>query len=63
VTREEGRMSNDRHTILGWYWMEEGYENDGSCGPFTTQEAALRHARCNEAEEPYAVYLSEQDLM
>jgi len=55
-------MANERHTIPGWYWIEEGYEGDGSCGPFTTQEAALRHAQSNEAEEPYTVYLSAHDL-
>jgi len=52
----------DIHTIPGWYWAEEGYETDGSTGPFMTFDAALRHAKLYEAEDAFVFYLSAIDL-
>lgn len=60
---EEGDEMRDLHNIPGWYWVEEGYEAEGSCGPFMTKKAALRHAVLNEAEDPYVVYLSDIELV
>ena len=38
------------HDGPGWYYWEEEYPDEGSCGSFPSREAAVEHARgaCGE---------------
>jgi hypothetical protein len=38
------RGDETRHDGAGWYYTDEEYSDDGSCGAFETREAAVAHA-------------------